>query len=78
MKITEIKEKLERFLPAQEVDKIIEDCIKENHLGKKEDYNLQEIDVILDHLITLGGFVEFTARLLKSKVIMDEHNSSDQ
>lgn len=72
MKIAEIKERLVRFVSSDEADQIVNEAIKINRLGKKEQYDAQEIDVILDHLLSLGGFIEFVARLLKSKLLMEE------
>jgi hypothetical protein len=67
--ISIIKEKLRPFVPDPEA--LVKEILEQTRIEKKQLYNLDEIDAMLDNMLLRGGFVEFVARIIKSKIALE-------
>lgn len=64
-----IKDRLRPFVP--DPDGLIRSLMSQTELTEKQFYAADEIDALLDVMVLQGGFVEFVAKILKSKMALN-------
>ncbi len=67
-----LKEKLKLFLKESEVEEVLNKVISSVNLVKKETYSDEEVEKILEAMIAEGGFVEFVARNIKARLLLEK------
>jgi len=67
-----LREKLKLFLKESEVEEVLNKVISSVNLVKKETYSDEEVEKILEAMIAEGGFVEFVARNIKARLLLEK------
>jgi len=67
-----LREKLKLFLKESEVEGALNKVISSVNLVKKETYSDEEVEKILEAMIAEGGFVEFVARNIKARLLLEK------
>jgi len=65
-----LKDKLKLFLGEVEVEETLNKIITSSGLARKDFYSGQETEKLLEAMIAVGGFVEFTARNIKVSLLL--------